>query len=151
MAAKVKYDWKTIEKEYVEGAVGPDGKIVYPSLRDLSRKYGATLAALGYRSSRGQWGIKRERFLNKLGTQRQEQKAQALSEEATRYDLACFRISRDGVEKVEKMLAVCTKPSDFVLLARALKDLQQVAKTAIGDTSAPGGNEMRIEVRLDED
>lgn len=147
----VRYDWDKVKKEYIEGVRQPDGSVFYPTLRDLAQKYGCVLSTAGRRCAKEQWNIQRERFANKVEHERKQRKAESLSEEATRYDLACFRISRDGVEKAEKMLAECTKPSDFVLLTRALKDLQQVAKTAIGDTSAPGGNEMRIEVRLDED
>ena len=53
-------------------------------------------------------------------------------------------------EKAKAMLAQASRPSDLATLARALKDLQAVAKTAIGETGA-GGDGLTIEVKLDED
>ena len=48
------------------------------------------------------------------------------------------------------MLADASRPSDLATIARALKDLQAIAKTAIGETGA-GGDGLMIEVKLDED
>ena len=73
-----------------------------------------------------------------------------MSDESARYDLECFNISREGIEKAKAMLAQASRPSDLATLARALKDLQAVAKTAIGETGA-GGDGLTIEVKLDED
>lgn len=145
-----KYDWRKIAQEYIEGVVGEKGDIEYPSLNDLVAKYGFSLSTVGRQCSRGQWPVKRERFANKVGKKRESKKAETLSDESARYDLECFNISRDGIAKAKAMLAEASRPSDLATLARALKDLQAVAKTAIGETGA-GGDGLMIEVKLDED
>lgn len=146
-----KYDWAKIEKEYVEGIVNEEGNVIYPSMPDLAKKYSCALSTVGRRASLGQWSVKRERFANKVGKERQGKKTETLSDEAAKFDLSCFNISQGGVEKVKGLLEGCTKPGDFAALTKALKDLQAVAKTAIGDGGGQS-NELSIEVRLtDED
>lgn len=146
-----KYDWRKISKEYIEGVVNEKGDIEYPSLNDLVAKYGFSLSTVGRQCSRGQWPVKRERFANKVGEKRESKKAETLSDESARYDLECFNISREGIEKAKEMLARAEKPGDVATLARAMKDLQAVAKTAIGDSDGTADGSLRIEVTLDED
>lgn len=49
------------------------------------------------------------------------------------------------------MLAKAEKPGELATLARAMKDLQAVAKTALGDSDGTTDGSLRIEVSLDED
>lgn len=146
-----KYDWDKIAKEYIEGTVSDEGEIHYPSLRELSDLEGVPMRSLARKCKDEQWALKRERFGNKLATKRQQKKAETLSDEATRFDLSCFNISRDGAEKAKRMLAQTEKPGDFAVLTKALKDLQAIAKTAIGDNGAGESAELKIEVTLGED
>lgn len=146
-----KFDWLAIEREYVEGVAAPGGNIVYPTTRDLAEKHGCSVALIGRHSKKGQWAVKRERFVNKVREKREQKKSETLSSEATRYDLECFNISRDGIAKAKAMLADASRPSDLATLARAMKDMQAVAKVALGDTSSAQDGVLHIEVRMDED
>ena len=146
-----KYDWDRISREYIEGLVQDDGSIKYPSLRELSELEHCPMASLARKSKAEQWPLKRERFVNKVKTKREQKKAETLSDEATRFDLSCFNISREGAEKAKRMLAQTEKPGDFAVLTKALKDLQAIAKTAIGDTGSGESAELKIEVTLGED
>ncbi|WP_337952353.1 hypothetical protein [Mitsuokella jalaludinii] len=145
------YDWQKIAREYIEGIINEKGETLFPSLPILAEKYGCTLSTVGRHCSKEQWAVKRERFANKVSKSRQREKAAVLSEEGARYDLECFNISREGIEKAKEMLARAEKPGDVATLARAMKDLQAVAKTAIGDSDGTADGSLRIEVTLDED
>jgi hypothetical protein len=120
-------------------------------MRELADKFGCAVSLIARHSKQGQWPVKRERFVNKVGKKCEQKKAETLSDEATRFDLSCFNISRDGAAKVQRMLEATEKPGDFAVLTKALKDLQAVAKTAIGDTSTGESAELKIEVTLGED
>lgn len=146
-----KFDWLAIEREYVEGVAAPGGNIVYPTTRDLAEKYGCSVALIGRHSKKGQWAVKRERFVNKVREKREQKKSETLSSEATRYDLECFNISREAVAKVREMLASAATSKEVATLARAMKDMQAVAKVALGDTSSAQDGVLHIEVRIDED
>lgn len=135
-----KFDWLAIEREYVEGVAAPGGNIVYPTTRDLAEKYGCSVALIGRHSKKGQWAVKRE-----------QKKLETLSSEATRYDLECFNISREAVARVREMLASAATSKEVATLARAMKDMQAVAKVALGDTSSAQDGVLHIEVRMDED
>lgn len=145
------YDWNKISREYIEGIINEKGETVYPTLPELAEKYGFHLSTIGRRCSKEQWAVKRERFANKISKSRQREKAAVLSEECARYDLECFNISREGIEKARQMLAQVEKPGDVATLARAMKDLRAVAKTALGDSEGAADGSLRIEVTLDED
>ena len=145
------YDWYKISREYIEGAANEAGDIVYPTLPELAEKYGFHLSTIGRRCSKEQWAVKRERLANKISKSRERKKAEVLSEEGARYDLECFNISREAIEKAREMLAKAEKPGDLATLARAMKDLQAVAKTALGDSDGTTDGSLRIEVSLDED
>lgn len=146
-----KYDWQEIERAYIHGSDDGKGNIAFPTMRELADKFGCAVSLIARHSKQGQWPVKRERFVNKVGKKCEQKKAETLSDEAARFDLSCFNISRDGAAKVQRMLEATEKPGDFAVLTKALKDLQAVAKTAIGDTSTGESAELKIEVTLGED
>lgn len=146
-----KFNWQEIERAYTQGVSDGKGGVTFMTQRELAAKFGCAPSLVARHCKQGQWAVKRERFVNKVGAKCEQKKAETLSDEATRFDLSCFNISQEGVAKAKGMLADCTKPGDFAALTKALKDLQAVAKTAIGDGGGQS-NELSIEVRLtDED
>lgn len=146
-----KRNWQEVEHAYIHGEDDGRGNITFPTQRDLASKFGCSPSLIARHCKQGQWAVKRERFVNKLGEKCEQKRAETLSDEATRFDLSCFNISREGAEKAKRLLAQTEKPSDFAVLTRALKDLQAIAKTAIGDTGSGESAELKIEVKLGED
>lgn len=52
--------WDKIESEYIYGLATDDGNIVYPSVRELSKKYNVPFPNIGVRSKKGKWLQARE-------------------------------------------------------------------------------------------
>lgn len=130
---KAKYDWETIKRKYIEGIVNKDGTIVYPTLRDLSAEYGMDISVIGRRAKADQWTVQREIFVNKINMERQQKKAETISDEGSAFDLKCFNISQDAADRVNEMLQQAEKPAEVSMLTQALKNLQAVGKAALGD------------------
>ena len=130
---RTKYDWEAIKRKYIEGIVNKDGTIVYPTLRDLSAEYGMNISVIGRRAKADQWTVQREIFVNKINTERQQKKAETISDEGSAFDLKCFNISQDAADRVNEMLQQAEKPAEVSMLTQALKNLQTVGKAALGD------------------
>lgn len=130
---RAKYDWETIKRKYIEGIVNKDGTISYPTLRDLSAEYGMDISVIGRRAKADQWTVQREIFVNKINTERQQKKAETISEEGSAFDLKCFNISQDAADRVHRMIQEADKPAELSMLSQALKNLQTVGKAALGD------------------
>ena len=130
---RAKYDWETIKRKYIEGIVNNDGTISYPTLRDLSAEYGMDISVIGRRAKADQWTVQREIFVNKINTERQQKKAETISDEGSAFDLKCFNISQDAADRVHRMMQEAEKPAELSMLSQALKNLQTVGKAALGD------------------
>ena len=130
---KAKYDWETIKRKYIEGIVNKDGTIVYPTLRDLSAEYGMDISVIGRRAKADQWTVQRDIFVYKINMERQQKKAETISDEGSAFDLKCFNISQDAADRVNEMLQQAEKPAEVSMLTQALKNLQTVGKAALGD------------------
>ena len=130
---RAKYDWETIKRKYIEGIVNKDGTISYPTLRDLSAEYGMDISVIGRRAKADQWTVQREIFVNKINMERQQKKAETISDEGSAFDLKCFNISQDAADRVHRMMQEAEKPAEISMLSQALKNLQVVGKAALGD------------------
>lgn len=130
---RAKYDWETIKRKYIEGIVNKDGTISYPTLRDLSAEYGMDISVIGRRAKADQWTVQREIFVNKINMERQQKKAETISDEGSAFDLKCFNISQDAADRVHRMMQQAEKPAELSMLSQALKNLQTVGKAALGD------------------
>lgn len=144
-----KHDWRTIEKEYIEGLT-VEGKLTYPTQSELSTKYNIDPATIGRKAAKEQWLVKREIFVSKTSEKRQEKKAETISDEGSKFDLDCFNTAKLGTEKVISLLAKTENYDDLNKLSTALKNFQAVGKNSLGDNQT-NNNEVQIKVSLVDD
>lgn len=147
MAAR--HNWEEIKKDYVEGIM-IDGKLTYPSQTDISVKYGIDPATIGRKASKDQWSVQREIFVSKTTEKRQEKKSEVISNEGSKFDLDCFNLAKESLEKARLFLDTCVAPDDFNKLATAMKSIQAVGKASLGD-SGKGDSDLTINVNIVED
>jgi hypothetical protein len=145
-----KYNWKAIEKDYVEGIADDSGAIIFPTQRDLADKYGPTPANIGHRAKKEQWLTKREIYSSKIAEMRQQKSAEAISDEGSDFDLTCFNIATEAAEKIRNLLSETDTPKNVSLLTASLKNVQSVAKAALGD-NAEGNQDLTIHVSVEGD
>jgi hypothetical protein len=143
------HNWEDIKKEYVEGIV-VDGKLTYPSQGDLSVKFGIDAATIGRRASKEKWSVQREILISKISAKRQEKTVEMLSKEGSKFDLDCFNLAQDALDKAKKFLDGCTAPDDFNKLATAMKNIQAIGKASLGDVGKDG-SDLTINVNIIEE
>lgn len=142
-----RHNWDEIKKEYVEGT-NVDGKLVYPSQGDLSNKYGIDPATIGRKASKDQWLLQREIFVSKVQDKRQQKKAEAISDEGSKFDLECFNAAKIGIEKLSR--ANIFTVDDLNKVSAALKNFQAVGKASLGDKGT-SDTDVHINVNITDD
>ena len=80
-----RYDWPAMKAEYVEGVV-VDGATHYPTLDEISAKYGPNDAHLRRRASAEGWVVERNIYQDKLQKAKQDQKVATLASSAAELD-----------------------------------------------------------------
>ena len=146
-----RHNWPTIERDYVEGIDDGNGNRKYPTQRDLGEKYGIDPATIGKRAKRDQWAIKREQFHSKISEKRQQKTAEVISEEGCDFSLKCYNIAGKLADRIARMADEmdCDAKSLNALTA-ALKNVQSVADSTLGDNQASDTLEINVKMNSEE-
>jgi len=150
-----KINWEIIRKDYIQG-YKKEGKLYYPSMRDLSKKYKVDISNIGKQAKRDEWVAKRKIFTNKLTTKRQQKAIENFSDETSKFDIECFVGARDII-KITKTTIEEYKKGTNVLNHQEIKNLkslteirlnaQKEAKLSLGEIT----DEIEIKVKLPKD
>lgn len=141
----LKVDIKAIEDMYVFG-VEKNGKLHFPSYKELADIYKCSKATVFNYSKKGQWEEKREIFrnktLDKINIKKEQIRINNISEnvsgEIVSFDIDCLNIAKDGVKKCFELLddfsqAEEQRPYALERISAALEKFQKVGKNAIGE------------------
>ena len=138
-----KIPWNEIRKKYITG-IEKDGKIIYPSLRDLAGEYSIDISLIGRKAKKESWKEQRQIYVNKLSTEGQQKKIEEISERGVQFDLECFDISFEAVKKIKEIIKNGEK-KDLISLSQALERYQKVGKSALGEKT---GEENIININI---
>ena len=144
-----KYAWKQIEKDYVEGVADKKGQQVYPTQRELSDKYGPDPSLIGRKAKKDQWLTKREIFCSKITEMRQQKSAEAISDEGSNFSLKCFNTANLMADKINALAVMSESAKDMSILSAALKNVQSVVQSTLGDDKESSNQELTIKVGID--
>jgi hypothetical protein len=92
-----KRDWNTIEQEYVEGVANEKGERSYPTLEELSVKYGIPAKTVRSHSSKGHWKNKRRAFRAELEEQARIIRFERRVKEEADFQDNCLSITKGGI------------------------------------------------------
>lgn len=148
--AKKKIDWDSIRNDYINGTE-VDGKRIYPSTTDLSKKYNIDRGQLGRKSSKEGWLEKRQILVNKISTRCQQKTIEQVSNKGVDFDLKCFNDSEGIRTKLIEQFNKTDKPQELAILVKALKDNQSYAKEALGESPSDMAQELKITIVKDSD
>jgi len=137
-----KINWEIIRKDYIQG-YKKEGKLYYPSMRDLSKKYGIILSVIGEHASKNEWVAKRKIYQNKKRTRTEQKSIENFSDEASKFDLECFIGARDIIKITKESIEEFKKRKE-VLKSQEIKNLkglteirlnaQKEAKLSLGES-----------------
>ncbi|MBA7588757.1 hypothetical protein ES708_30825 [subsurface metagenome] len=138
---KKKINWGIIRQDYIQG-YKKEGQLYYPSMRDLSKKYGKDVAIIGRQAKKDEWVAKRKIFINKKSTRTQQKTIENYSDEASKFDIECFIGARDIIEITKSSIEEFKKKTE-TLKSQEIKNLkglteirlnsQKEAKLALGE------------------
>jgi hypothetical protein len=137
--------WQDIKNDYVNGTE-VDGKRVYPSTTDLSKKYNVDRGQLGRKSSKEGWLEQRQILVNKISTRSQQKTIEQISNKGVDFDVKCFKQAQSIRELIENKITEELKPQEIALLVKALKDNQSYAKEALGEGIVQDDQKIVIEI-----
>jgi hypothetical protein len=141
-----KINWETIRQDYIQGYKN-EGKLYYPSMRDLSKKYNIDISNIGKQAKKDEWVAKRKIFINKLTTRSQQKTIENFSDETSQFDIKCFIGARNIIEATELTIDMLKKKKEEteILKSKDIKDLkglteirlnaQKEAKLALGEST----------------
>lgn len=149
-----RHNWPAIEQDYVYGVDDGNGSRKYPTQRDLATKYGIDPAAIGRRAKRDQWALKREQLAAKVSKRTQYKMAEAIetiSDEGCDFNLKCYNIAGKLADRIARMADEmdCDAKSLNALTA-ALKNVQSVAGSTLGDNQASDTLEINVKMNTEE-
>jgi len=143
-----------IRQDYVLGYT-KDGKLYYPSMRDLSNKYGIGLSVIGEHAKNDEWVAQRKIYQNKKRTATEQKIIENYSNEASQFDIKCFAGARDIIELTGKNIQRLNASKEPLTL-REIKELkylteirlnaQKEAKLALGEVTENEQHQITFEI-----
>ena len=99
-----KYDWLTIEKEYIQGIKVRNIEtgnitITFPTHQDIVEKYGCAYQTVKIRSFNNKWSFQREQYQRKLKLKNNEISPEDLLGESAKFDSLHLTIA-EGITKI---------------------------------------------------
>ncbi|RLD13646.1 MAG: hypothetical protein DRI28_05470 [Caldiserica bacterium] len=126
-----KIPWDEIKKKYVVG-IEKDGRRIYPTYEELAKEYNISFDYLRRKGSKEGWREQREIISNKIVTRESQKVIEEISDKGVEFDLKCFQIAKEAVEKIESFLKESNKKEINSLLS-ALQKAQEIGKNALGE------------------
>ena len=153
---KNKINWEIIRQDYIQG-YKKEGKLFYPSMRDLAAKYNISASGLMGRASKKEWVAKRKIYQSKIRANVEQKSIENFSDEASKFDIECFVGARNIIE-ITKASIEDFKNKKEALKSQEIKNLkslseirlnaQKEAKLALGE-SPEDNKDMEIHVTIE--
>jgi hypothetical protein len=134
-----KYDWAAIEMQFVRGIEQPDGKIAWPTPKDLSTLHGCHIEYIHFQIRKGDWKNKKQAYLLKLELSDGDCEIEDPQKEYEIFQRKTFAAASGTLSIIIKKLDLIIKNqeynnlSDIDKLIKILERLQLIAKNSIGD------------------
>lgn len=133
-------DWGEIEQKYIQG-VDENGKIQFPTQRELASEYDISVGELGKKAKQGHWVDKKRKYLSKLRAECEQKSINKLSDEASQLNLKIFKAAEEGIEKIRENISNEDIDSlELERLSRTLLNLQRVTHLITGESTENFGD-----------
>lgn len=135
-----KYPWPEIKAAYVEG-IQKDGNIYYPTLKELSEKYGCGFGYIQQKAASEEWNSYKKILRRKIAEKAEEKKIESLASEIAVFDTDTYKLARAMQKHIAENLnqkdknnkLKILKPSDILKLSNSLIMVQRAGHLALGE------------------
>lgn len=139
-------DWVSIEDDYIKGKWQKlddgDRKIIYPTYKELAKKYNCDYSTLALKGSKEKWTDKRKAYVLSQRSNRPGDPIATISELAKHENQALLRLEKlgeltdDWIEErllpAEESNKKFVNPKDLVCIADSLNKSYKLAKNILG-------------------
>jgi hypothetical protein len=125
-----RHDWAKVKTDYVQG-VEEGGNRRYPSVPELSKKYGISVKYAQEIAAKQNWVQERRIFESKLQDLRETQRITKLLEDSTKFDSDNLNIAKAGVGVVGSKFTAHLKATQTLMSTTATEEQKEEAKTHI--------------------
>jgi hypothetical protein len=140
-------NWEEISNKYIYG-IEKDGKIEFPSTRDLAEQYDVSLSNIGDKASKEKWVDKREHYRNERRTKTEQKVINEISDKIAPLDIYLFEkldkfirgigrmidtIFQETQEPLKPSDVIAIKTSDLFNIINSLKQAKELEKSVIGE------------------
>lgn len=163
---KKKYNCNKIKILYIEG-INNDGKIVFPSFRELSEQCSVKYGYLKQHAASENWTKQREIYSTKLALNRLQKKSGLLASESVEFDSKTLELAKAGILQIkaiflahkklmkkakrEKQTIPLLDPKVLDNLSRALMNFQKIGKLALEEQLPPERTQSKIVMEFREE
>ena len=140
-----KIPWEEIRNKYIYG-IEKDGRLEFPSIRDLSKEYNIDVGIIGHKASKEGWVESRKQYLNDRSTKTQQKVVDEVSNDIAKFDIDLFKQAEAVKEKVNELIKNIKRPTDAFTIANTLKALKSVEQDVIGEGNGKSSDTIQINV-----
>lgn len=127
-----KIPWEEIRNKYVYG-IEKNGKLEFPTVRDLSKEYGVAINVIGGHSSKEGWVKLRENYLNESRTKTEQKIVEQISDEVVPFSTDLFEKAKKISTKVDLLIENIRRPNDALIIANTLRQLKELKDSVLGE------------------
>jgi hypothetical protein len=133
-----KYDWASIEMQYVRGIENEDGKVHWPLPNELAKMLDCSVDYIHTKIREGQWKDKKSAYLLKLELSDGDFDIEDPKAEYEKFQRKAYQAASQTLTIIIKKLDVIIKKQEYNLsdldkLMKMLERVQLIAKNSIGD------------------
>lgn len=130
-------NWEEIRTKYVYG-IEKDGKLEFPSQRDLAKEYNIPISSIGERCSREKWTELRRNFLSENRAKTEQKLRERVEEKDFNFDSELLDKAEKIIKKLDQIIQTADKPSAVLALSTTLRQLEDLKKEILGEQSTTG-------------
>jgi len=133
-----KYDWASVEMNYVRGIPDEEGKVHWPLPNDLAKMLDCSVDYIHTKIREGQWKDKKSAYLLKLELSDGDFDIEDPKAEYEKFQRKAYQAASQALTIIIKKLDVIIKKQEYNLsdldkLMKMLERVQLIAKNSIGD------------------
>jgi anti-sigma factor RsiW len=137
----VKYDWKHIRIQYVQGRENGEGLLEHPTLEQLAQDYSIPPQTVRSRAAREHWTQLRHEFSTLLQQKSQDLTLERLAERVASVNINVFNVASAGVRLLGQRLLRLSQEGEVSLeehqhIATALATYYRVVRLATNQEGA---------------
>ena len=133
-----KYDWASIEMQFVRGIEDEAGKVHWPLPNELAKIVGCNVEYIHTKMREGQWKDKKSAYLLKMELSDGDFEIEDPKAEYERFQRKAYQAAAQTLTVIIKKIELCVKNQEYDLsdldkMMKMLERIQLIARNSLGE------------------